>query len=72
MFFWGLKKWWKQSINAQHFYKSFHLLPTPTLTFFECISYINHFFYNIYTIIQLTTSFIPYLSSLDCKFIFSI
>ncbi len=55
-----LKKMLKQSINAQHFYESFHLLSTKTLTFIEFISHINHFFYNIYTVIQRTTSFIPY------------
>ncbi len=36
------------------FHESFHLLSTKTLTFFEFISHINHFFYNIYTVIQLT------------------
>ncbi len=46
----------KQSINAQHFYESSNLLSTKAFTFFEFISHINHFFYNIYTVIQRTTS----------------
>ncbi len=33
-------------------YESFHFLPTKTLTFFDFTFYINHFFYNIYTILS--------------------